>query len=88
MPENKPKIEVLNDAFKAITQRLGIRDAITMSQTDLQLAIEARDPYVASLYQEYSNVFMEYATNPVPETRSKKDDIGSKIVNHLEAKQY
>jgi hypothetical protein len=87
MPENKYKIEVLNDAFRAITQRLGIRDAITLSQDDLQLAIESRDPYVATLYKEYSNVFMEYATNPVPETQLKKDDIGSKIIHHLESKQ-
>ncbi|MBS1502208.1 MAG: hypothetical protein JST32_09110 [Bacteroidetes bacterium] len=87
MPEKKYKIEVLNDAFKTITQRLGIRNALTMSQADLHVAISSIDPYVAELYQEYTDVFIDYASSPDQEKRARKDTIGSKIVERLEARQ-
>jgi len=81
MLENK--IEVLNDAFRAITQRLGIRNAVMLSRCELHNEIQRIDPQSDALFREYMDVFMEYAINPVPENQIKKDTVGLRILNHL-----
>jgi len=83
MLENNCKIEVLNDAFKTITQRLGIRNAVMMSRCELHNAIQKIDPQSDTLFREYMEVFMEYASNPIPENEVKKDNVGVRILDHL-----
>lgn len=77
------KIEVLNDAFRAITQKLGIRNAIMLSRGDLHREIQKLDPQADVLFREYMDAFMEYAINPIPENQVKKDYVGLQIANHL-----
>lgn len=88
MADSKYKIDVLNDAFRVITQRLGIRDAVLMSRDDIHRAIYAKDPQADALFREYADVYIEYASNPVPENLEKKNSIGLKIVRHLDNLAY
>lgn len=83
MGQDKLKIEVLNDAFKAITQKLGIRNAVLMSRNELHSTIQSIDPVSDCLLREYMDVYMQYATDPVPENQAQKDYVGNRILNHL-----
>lgn len=83
MGQDKFKIEVLNDAFRAITQKLGIRNAVLMNRTELHNTIQRIDPVSDCLLREYMDVFMQYATNPIPENQAQKDFVGNRILNHL-----
>jgi len=88
MQQGKYKIEVLNDAFRLITQKLGIRNAVLMSRSELHSTIQRIDPVSDSLFREYMDVFMKYASNPIPENQQQKDRVGTRILNHLNSIQY